>query len=249
MRIVWTQSEKDQVFEAMIQAAVNRPHLPSKDLMREGQQVLPQHRKTVINDQRVFNYKKMIEGARDAASKIRTAKANQPEEPVIPVIEPELRKEQSLSDQLNGLLDMIADKVADRVMERVQQQLRVEIVTDSPKPEAVPLPQGGWLDDLMALSIRKQPKQRKTSCLIVGLNGAQIETIQHHAPHIDFTFVTGEQALSHHTFNKDHTILMTKFINHGVHNKYRKHPNMHYCNGGVSELKYLLNGLFKLVTQ
>jgi hypothetical protein len=248
MRVVWTRAEKDEVFGNMIQVAVDRPHLASKDLMREAQQVLPSHRKTVVSDQRVFTYKKMIEGAREAAAKIRANRKTE-EQPasVQPVLEPELRKEPTLADQLQGLLDMIADKVADRVMERVQQQLRVEIVTDGPKPEAVP--EKGWLDELMALSIRKQPpKHRKTTCLIVGLNGAQIETIQQHKPDVDFTFVTGEQALSHHTFNKDHTILMTKFINHGVHSKYRKHPNMHYCNGGVSELKTLMNGIFGRVS-
>jgi hypothetical protein len=248
MRVVWTRAEKDEVFGNMIQVAVDRPHLASKDLMREAQQVLPSHRKTVVSDQRVFTYKKMIEGAREAAAKIRAnRKTEEQPAPVQPVIEPELRKEPSLADQLNGILNLIADKVADRVMERVQQQLRLEIVTESPKPEAVL--EKGWLDDLMALSIRKQPpKHRKTTCLIVGLNGAQIETIQQHKPDVDFTFVTGEQALSHHTFNKDHTILMTKFINHGVHSKYRKHPNMHYCNGGVSELKTLMNGIFGRVS-
>jgi hypothetical protein len=213
--------------------------------MGKGQQSLPSHRKVVINDQRVFNYKQMIQSAREAAAKIRQSRTEAPE-PVQPVMEPELRKEPSLADQLNGILNLIADKVADRVMERVQQQLRVEIVTDSPKPEAVP--ERGWLDDLMALSIRKEVKKRKTTCLVVGLNGAQIECIQQHKPDVDFTFVTGEQALSHHTFNKDHTILMTKFINHGVHSKYRKHPNMHYCNGGVSELKTLMNGVFGRVS-
>jgi hypothetical protein len=246
MRIVWTREEKDLVLQGMIEAAVDKPFLSPKDLMSKGQQALPSHRKVVINDQRVFNYKQMIQAARDAATKIKQARTEAPA-PVQPVIEPELRKEQSLADQLNGILNLIADKVADRVMERVQQQLRVEIVTEGPKPEAVL--EKGWLDDLMALSIRKQPpKHRKTTCLIVGLNGAQIETIQQHKLDVDFTFVTGEQALSHHTFNKDHTILMTKFINHGVHSKYRKHPNMHYCNGGVSELKTLMNGIFGRVS-
>lgn len=246
MRIVWTREEKDLVLQGMIEVAVDKPFLSPKDLMSKGQQTLPSHRKVVINDQRVFNYKQMIQAARDAAAKIKQARTEAPE-PVQPVIEPELRKEPSLADQLNGILNLIADKVADRVMERVQQQLRVEIVTEGPKPEAVL--EKGWLDDLMALSIRKQPpKHRKTTCLIVGLNGAQIETIQQHKPDVDFTFVTGEQALSHHTFNKDHTILMTKFINHGVHSKYRKHPNMHYCNGGVSELKTLMNGIFGRVS-
>ena len=250
MRTVWTRSEKDQVLQGMIEVAIERPSMPSKDLMRQGQQCLPDDRRVVINDQRVFTYKKMIQAARDAAAKIAAKRASvkreEPQIPVQPVIEPELRKEPSLADQLNGILNLIADKVADRVMERVQQQLRVEIVTDSPKIEAAP--QKGWLDELIALGSRKEVKRRRTTCLVVGLNGAQIECIQQHKPDVDFTFVTGEQALSHHTFNKDHTILMTKFINHGVHSKYRKHPNMHYCNGGVSDLKTLMNGIFGRVS-
>jgi hypothetical protein len=71
-----------------------------------------------------------------------------------------------------------------------------------------------------------------------------METIKTYKPDLDYTFATAEQAVSHYTFNKDHTILMTKFINHSVQAKYRKHPNLHYCNGGVSELKHMLQVIF-----
>ena len=41
---------------------------------------------------------------------------------------------------------------------------------------------------------------------------------------------------------------MTKFINHSVQGKYRKHPNLHYVNGGVSDLKTILHGIFRKET-
>mgnify|MGYP003704866359 CR=1 FL=1 len=103
---------------------------------------------------------------------------------------------------------------------------------------------GDWLNKLDKLSIRKEVKKRRPTALVVGLLGVQMECIKQSNPGVDFTFVTAEQAVSHHTVNKDHTFLMTKFINHSVQNKYRKHPNLHFVNGGVTELKTLLHGVF-----
>jgi hypothetical protein len=85
---------------------------------------------------------------------------------------------------------------------------------------------------------------RKRSVLIIGLNGCQMETIRQYRPDLDYTFINSDDAISRYTVHKDHTILMTKFINHSVQNKYRKHPNLHYCNGGVGDLKTLLQGIF-----
>ena len=57
--------------------------------------------------------------------------------------------------------------------------------------------------------------------------------------------MTGEEAVSRHRFNADHTILMTKFINHSAQAKYRTAPNLHYCNGGVSDLTTLMHIIMK----
>jgi hypothetical protein len=40
-----------------------------------------------------------------------------------------------------------------------------------------------------------------------------------------------------------HTILMTKFINHSVQERYRKAQNLRLCNGGVSELSVILKSI------
>ena len=240
MRTVWNRDEKNEVLEGMIAVAIDKPRLSNKELMRQGQLILPVNRRVIVNDQRTFNYKAMIQAAREAAEKIRSAKIPDPE-PVaeVPVNDapPETAKR---IDTIGDLFELLVDAITDRVLEKVSARLE--------EREAAPMkiepPQTGWLDELENLTVRKKKAAHKGSCLIIGLNGAQVDCIRQHQPNVDFTFVTGEHALSHHTLHKDHTILMTKFINHGVHNKYKKHQNMHYCNGGVSELKYLLNGVF-----
>jgi hypothetical protein len=85
------------------------------------------------------------------------------------------------------------------------------------------------------------PKPRKPSVLIIGLNGVQMTSVNRSYPEVKFTFMTGEEAVSRNQFHADHTILMTKFINHSAQNKYRQAPNLHYCNGGVSDLTALLH--------
>lgn len=237
MRIVWTRDEKDMVLEGMIAVAVEKPRLSSKELMRQGQIVLPTNRRVVINDQRTFNYKAMIQAARDAAEKIRSAV---PPEPVFVAPEPPPPEPAKKVDTIGDLFELLVDAITERVMEKIQTKIEDSHTIEIKEPVV----NTGWLDELENLTIRKKKAASKGTCLVIGLNGAQVDCIRQHQPNVDFTFVTGEHALSHHTLHKDHTVLMTKFINHGVHSKYRKHQNMHYCNGGVSELKYLLNGLF-----
>jgi hypothetical protein len=87
----------------------------------------------------------------------------------------------------------------------------------------------------------KPSNPRKPSVLVVGLNGCQMSAVTNKYPDIKFTFMTAEEALSRNRFNADHTMLMTKFINHSVQNKYRQVPNLHYCNGGVSDLSTLMH--------
>jgi len=40
-----------------------------------------------------------------------------------------------------------------------------------------------------------------------------------------------------------HTVLMTKFINHSVQDKYRKAPKLHFVNGGMGELGEVLDSI------
>jgi len=243
-RTVWTRDEKRQIFENAQAICLTNPRITNKALLTEAQQVLPMGRRIKVTDQRVFSYKDRLNAARAEAEQMLR---NVP--PVAEELAPQ--EEPRRIDGIGDLFELLVDAITDRVIERVEARLAQakpaapqEKATHDDQLDAMAFGRG-WLDELEKLSIRsKQAKSRAPSVLVIGLNGCQMETIKTYKPDLNYTFATAEQALSRHVFNCDHTILMTKFINHSVQSKYRKHPNLHYCNGGVSELKTLLHGLF-----
>ena len=244
MRIVWTKEEKRALRECMIDICYVTPMMSNKGLLQNAQEeVIPYERRSKITDQRVFNYKNLINEARAKAEEHR-AKTSKPKPAPTPppVIAPEpVRKLDTLGEVFELFIDALADRIMDKMIAAKQQVEKPELK----EPTEQPILERGWLDaHLEKLTIRKPPVKKRPTVLVVGLNGCQMETIKTYKPDLDYTFVTAEQALSHYTFNKDHTILMTKFINHSVQAKYRKHPNLHYCNGGVSELKHMLQVIF-----
>ena len=243
MRTVWTNEEKRAVFEEATVICTLRPNLTNKALLAEAQQALPMERRLKITDQRVFSYKDRLSKARfDAMQVIKIPEVKEPEPAPAPT-EP-VRK----IDGLGDLFELLVDAIADRLMDKMIAAKELHEKMQEPVEEK-PLAFGrGWLDELENLSIRsKEAKVKKPTVFIIGLNGHQMECVKQTRPEVDFTFATAEQALSQYVIHRDHTILMTKFINHSVQTKYRKHPNLHYCNGGVSELKTLLHGLFAKV--
>jgi hypothetical protein len=242
MRIVWTKEEKRALRDCMIDICYVTPTMSNKGLLRHAQEeVIPYERRHIITDQRVFNYKALIAEARKAADDHRN-KVNAPPPKKIEIVVPVAPEPPPLKiDTLGNLFELLVDAITDRVLEK----LKAPAETPEPEPAAEQGFGTGWLDELEKLTIRrKEARVKRSTVLVVGLNGSQVDTIKTHRPDIDFTFVTAEQALSHYTFHKDHTILMTKFINHSVQAKYRKHGNLHYCNGGVSDLKHILQVIF-----
>lgn len=243
MRIVWTKEEKRALRDCMIDICYVTPTMSGKALLRHAQEeVIPYERRHIISDQRVFNYKALIAEARKAADDHRH-KVNAPPPKKIEIVVPVAPEPPPLKiDTLGNLFELLVDAITDRVLEKLKAP------AETPGPTPVAEQQGfgtGWLDELEKLSIRrKETRVKRSTVLVVGLNGCQVDAIKTYRPDLDFTFVTAEQALSHYTFHKDHTILMTKFINHSVQAKYRKHGNLHYCNGGVSDLKHILQVIF-----
>jgi len=242
MRIVWTKEEKRALRDCMIDICYVTPTMSNKGLLQHAQEeVIPYERRQKITDQKVFSHKIMINEARALAEKHRqTVSKPKPAPTPPPVVAPEpVKKLDTLGEVFELFIDALADRIMDKMIAAKQQ-------AEQPKvEESQPILERGWLDaHLEKLTIRKQPAKKPPTVLIIGLNGCQMETIKTYKPDLDYTFATAEQAVSHYTFNKDHTILMTKFINHSVQAKYRKHPNLHYCNGGVSELKHMLQVIF-----
>ena len=243
MRIVWTKEEKRALRDCMIDICYVTPMMSNKGLLQTAQEeVIPYERRAKITDQKVFTYKNMINEARAKAEEHRV-KTSKPKPVAAPLPEPTPEPVRKL-DTLGEVFELFIDALADRIMDKLAARQPVE--EPAPKVEQMqPILERGWLDaHLEKLTIRKPPVKKRPTVLIIGLNGCQMETIKTYKPDLDYTFATAEQAVSHYTFNKDHTILMTKFINHSVQAKYRKHPNLHYCNGGVSELKHMLQVIF-----
>jgi hypothetical protein len=246
MRIVWTKEEKRALRDCMIDICYVTPMMSNKGLLLNAQEeVIPYERRHKISDQKVFAYKALINEARATAEKHRQ-NTSKPKPVAVPIPEPTPEPVRKL-DTLGEVFELFIDALADRIMAKLAATQPVE----APEPEQkhddaldAAFFGGKLMDQLKGLSIRKPPVKNRTTVLVVGLNGCQMETIKTFKPDLDYTFVTAEQAVSMHTFNKDHTFLMTKFINHSVQGKYRKHPNLHYCNGGVSDLKHLLKVVF-----
>ena len=252
MRIVWTNFEKQLVSDSMVHFLVDQPAMTSKQVFASAQQALPYERRGKVTDQRVFSHKARINEARATADKIRADRkkvvAAKPPEP--PAAEP-ARKLDTLGEVFELFIDALADRILDKMIAAKQQVEQLEKL-EKPLTGNISDIAANRFDELFgnpmaALNKLTIKAKKRPTALIIGLNGAQLECVRQSRPEVDFTFVTAEHALGHATLNKDYTFLMTKFINHSVQSKYRKHPNLHYCNGGVSELKTLLHGLFAKV--
>jgi hypothetical protein len=251
MRIVWTKEEKRALRDCIIDMCYVTPSYSNKGLLQRAQEeVIPYERRQKITDQKVFTYKNMINEARMEAEKHRIKQVQvKPAPAPEPVPVPMEYAKPTIGDLFEQLLEAVVDRVIAKMtvqpVEKTQTLEELSKTFDELYGEwkKTPLqPMQNPMEQLSRLTIRAKPKQ--PTVLVVGLNGCQMEAIKNHKPNVNFTFVTAEQALSHYTLNKDHTILMTKFINHSVQGKYRKHPNLHYCNGGVSELKHMLQIIF-----
>jgi hypothetical protein len=224
-RIVWSTEEKAAHYERLVSLFKGNPGLSSKAAFREAQDVISYERHRKITDGTVFTHKDMLRKAR--------AEAKQP-----PVPQPQPVKAPEPVNPLlkifDDLLDILADRVAERLRTQmtfteVQQQVNTQFDTQFKRYKAEVIP----------------PKPRKPTVLIIGLNGCQMSSVSEKYPDVRFTFMTAEEALGRNKANADHTVLMTKFINHSVQNKYRKVPNLHYCNGGVSDLSTLMHVIHK----
>jgi len=233
-RIQWTPAERQLVQENMTRAIVDKKLVSTMEILREGQSVLPADRQRRLSYATVHYCKNMIAEARNRASEqLRNRKltelALKPVAPPAPA--PEVNAEQRLARMLDEILDILAEKVAARL-----QQPGVSIST-----RAMPLPE----PNLTFARVKHNPEPpsaprvAKTGVLVIGLLNDQINALPQFNT-LDLTFLQTEEALSRPNCRRAHTVLMTKFINHAVQDKYRKADNLRYCNGGTSELAKLL---------
>lgn len=236
-RIVWTKAEKALISDELERIFAKEPWKTNLDALREAQGVLPAARRIIINHARVWNHKERIRLARGGAGwalkkRAEVEKVRQETLDVAvatgvarPTPEPKEGTTARLARVFDEILDILADKVAQRL-----RQPGVSIST-----KAIPLPERVKHNP----EPPSAPRVAKTGVLVIGLLGDQVEALPIYNT-LDITFLPTEQALSKDYMRRAYTILMTKFINHAVQDKYRKANNLHYCNGGTSDLARIL---------
>jgi hypothetical protein len=244
-RIVWSNIEKGAVFAAMVAVFKQFPMLSRKEALSRTQSIaLQSHRWIVVTDQRVFNYKDRIEIARQKA--LQELKKKPPEAIVAPlngtlfgpapILAPTPAPERKetpkgrLADILELLLDVVAESVAARVNRKILEAIPEAPVAHRPKhdPQPIPHPTG----------------VAKPGVLVIGLLASQAyAVISTWGTRLDLTFMTPEDAVHRPKLVRAHTVLMTKFINHSVQDKYRKAPKLHFVNGGIGELGEVLDSI------
>jgi hypothetical protein len=213
-KIRWDEQEREAIYKQMVSLLRDNPILRKEELYVAAQSVLPVERRRKPNFSSLYKYADDIDRAR-AEAKIR---------PVEPLPSPP--PTEAAPDLFRTILDQLLEALADKVAERLE--LRKEEAKHHPKHDPQPI---------------SAPRILRTGVLVIGLLNQQSQTIINTFPNLEFTCLTPEQALKRELLRRSHTILMTKFINHSVQDRYRKAQNLLLCNGGVSELSALLRNI------
>ena len=237
-RIVWSKAERDALFNSTIEVIAQGKWLDNRNILRHAQEIFPPDRRRKVTDGMIFNYKNMLTLARNEAHiRVRDRKLTEVALQTAAPVTPPAPAPVELS--LGELFERLVSEVTRRVTADVRQVLAEQQSSAVPAPAPVA---PGVNNSRERLAIIDAPSQRKRKpiVLIIGLNGQQITITKRNHPDIDVICLTPEDALSRSPIRADHTVLMTKFINHGVQSKYRQVPNLRYCNGGVSDLASIL---------
>ena len=213
-KIRWTDEEREMMFGAMVSLLRENPILRKEELFVAAQKVLPENRRRKPAASVIYKYADEFSRAR-AQAKNRVVEP--PPAPPPPQVAPDLFR--TILDQL---LEALADKVAERL------EVKAAETKFSVKHDPQPI---------------SAPRVARTGVLIIGLLNQQAQTIINNFPNLEFTCLTPEEALKREPLRRSHTILMTKFINHSVQERYRKAQNLRLCNGGVSELSVILKSI------
>jgi hypothetical protein len=234
-KIFWTTEERSKLSEEMVKLFKLDLNLARRRALGGAQLVLPQSRRRRVTDQIAFTQRLLIEAARNRAR----GTVHATPVPVVSAPPAPQPLQELVKSELGSALEHLIDLVVDRVLARVQSRLTTDKASAGP---AVPTYDAAAARANAALRNAPSPQRApRPGVLIIGLLGAQVTETIAAFPHLDITHMTGEEGLTRPALLRAHTVLMTKFINHSVQGKYRKAPNLHFCNGGVSELRRMLS--------
>jgi hypothetical protein len=147
---------------------------------------------------------------------------------------PEPREDPKAS--LGDLFEQLVDALAERVLARIEQRLPAS--EDAPAP----VPEFDAAEARRNARERAQqtliPSDRRPGVLIVGLLADQMQSISlEFMDRLSLSFRDTDAAKREAMIHRDHTVLMTKFISHSVHEKYKGVRQLHLCNGGLTDLR------------
>lgn len=238
-RIRWTEEERADIYERLVEVYAEGKRTDPSSILQLAQRVLPIERRRKIYSSMVYNLRDWMHQAKmEAYTRARDRKLTEVALANKPVTEQPAPQpvELDISQLFEKLFDQLAKRVASEVAATLSERLSaLEKTYKNTQPVAEVNP--------VAVATPQPTKSRRKRITVVGLKGQQVTTIEQKYQDIDFTFFTSEDAQSRSLVEADHTILMTKFINHAVYGKYRHVPNMKHCNGGVSDLCTMINNI------
>lgn len=227
-RVVWTKQEQKIIYREMVNLFIQNPDLITVEVLARCQIPLPEERRRNVSYNMVFNYKNRVIKAENEAKKIRLQKT----EDVPKVVEQvETSNLHSLIDQL---IKQFAKAVADEILKTQPAQFYLTGKTEDKNPVKV---------KIIPSEKSQEPKIEKPTILIIGLNGHQTSIVRSRFPNKDIMFLGADEAKSQCFVDRQHTILMTKFISHSIQTKYRHASDLKYCNGGVTELGSIITNI------
>ena len=218
-KIFWSRQEWSQLESVAVELLVDKPFLNDRELMASAQACLPEERRRKMSPSVTYTNKARLDAWRQKGAEARKLRSQAAEEPKLPVGKPDAF---GMHSSLLELLELFADKLAEKLAQRISVQVNTQTRTTTrhdPTPKSPAAPS-------------------RPTVLIVGLLGSQCHQIRNSFAHLlDITCISAEEAKSRGAAqHKDNTILMTKFISHAATQKYREHPNLKLCNGGMSQL-------------
>lgn len=227
-RTRWSNSERVAVRAALRQAFARDPRMSAGDAIRQAQGVLQDARRIKVSTHWLYTNRGWIEDEREIARTTATKAVEPPAATVPPAPTPEPKADPTagLARVLEALLDAIADRVAMRLLDALAGEAPAAAVH---RPRHDPHP--------TTAAARGLP-----GVLVIGLLGEQAHFVREkYQDRLDLTVLGTDDAGSREPVRRAHTVLMTKFVNHSVQDKYRKAPELRWCNGGVTQLCEILD--------
>jgi hypothetical protein len=136
------------------------------------------------------------------------------------------------------VLDIVAEAAAERVAAKVADRLALQVQVETTTTSAPFRPRHNPEPTATA------PKTNRPGVLILGLLNQSGEQLRREYGHrFDIQWYDSDDATTRSVHPMAHVVLMTKFVNHSIQERWKRAGVLHYCNGGVSQLREIIDKL------